>query len=503
MSLTTLMARIKTLSLETLAAILAVCTMVALLLAAALRVFGVPWPVAAAVAVALGAAGAVFAIGRVPPSLRALTDRGWVRAAYLLLLAVTVVQTARLSLFIADSKQPQHSMLPSSPWIVSHSCATAYYEAARLMRDERPANIYDGELYAPGGKYRFVAGLKVDNYEYSPAFLLAPRALLSVSSDYPRFRALWGLLVAVSVLAALLAVVLWLPPAAGRRAALTAPLVVAALPTLITLQINNVHVAMIALGVLAMIAIERDHRALGGTLLGFSILSKISPGILVVYLLCRRQWGGVLWTAGASLALLVLSLLVFGADPWTAFLFHHLPRLETGAAFPPLLVPASALGNHSIPGLLYKLKAMGVLTEVSVPLTRAIGWLYTAGVVAVTVVFSRKPLSSRLQRVCLWLVLLTLGGMRSVFLPITYATYAPLWLAALLTAARDAGRGFTTAAAVTVAGLALIYVPSDASRMSIAIVSTATHVLTWVAVGLGLALVSRAATAEPASIERR
>jgi hypothetical protein len=492
-----LISRIKALSLETMAAILATTSIVALMLGAALRVFAVPWPVAAAVALTVGAGGAAFAIGRVPSSLRVLTHRSWVRAGFLLLLAVTVVQTARLSLFIADPKHPQHSMMPSSPWIVSHSCATAYYEAARMMRDERPTNIYDGQLYAPGGKFRFVSGLKVDNYEYSPAFLLVPRALLLLSNDYPRFRALWSLLMAVTVLGALLAVVLWLPPAAGRRAALTAPLVTAALPTLVTLQINNVHLAMIALGVLAMIAIERDHRALGGTLLGFSILSKISPGILVVYLICRRQWGGVLWTAGASIALLVLSLLFFGADPWTAFLFYHLPHLENGAAFPPLLVPGSALSNHSIPGLLYKLKAMGLLTEVSVPLMRTIGWLYTAAVVAVAVIFSRKALSDRLQRVCFWLVLLTLAGMRSVFLPITYATYAPLWLATLLVTARDAGRGFITAAAVTVAGLALLYLPADAPRVPVAIVSTATHVLTLVAVGLGLVHVSRAATVEP------
>jgi hypothetical protein len=496
MSPAALISGVKTLSIETLAAIVAACSVVALLLGAALRVFSVPWPVAAAVALAMGAGGAVVAIGRVPPSLRALTDQSWVRAAYLVLLAVTVVQTARLGLFVADPKQPQHSMLPSSPWIVSHSCATAYYEAVRMLRDERPSNIYDGQLYAPGGRYRFVAGLKVDNYEYSPAFLLAPRVLLSVSSDYPRFRALWGLLMGVTVLAGLVAVVLWLPPVAGRRAALTAPVVTAALPTLITLQINNVHLAMISLGVLAMIAIERDHRALGGSLLGFAILSKISPGILVVFMICRRQWAGILWTAGASIALLLLSLLFFGVDPWTAFLFYHLPHLENGAAFPPLLVPGSALANHSIPGLLYKLKAMGALTEVSVPLMRAIGWLYTAGVVAVAVIFSRKPLADRLQRVCLWLLLLTLAGMRSVFLPITYATFAPLWLATLLIAARDAGRGFIAASVVTMAGLALLYLPSDAPRLSIAIVSTATHVLTWGAVGLGLALASRAATAE-------
>ncbi|HWM70349.1 MAG TPA: hypothetical protein VNO35_27495 [Steroidobacteraceae bacterium] len=62
---------------------------------------------------------------------------------------------------------------------------SAYFEAARFAQ-MGAENVYDATLYQP----RHIGALKVDSYHYPPPFLLLPRALRLITTDFFQFRAL-------------------------------------------------------------------------------------------------------------------------------------------------------------------------------------------------------------------------------------------------------------------------------------------------------------------------
>ena len=92
---------------------------------------------------------------------------------------------ARPEINRADSTQPAYSVIPGDPWRVEHSCMSAYFEAARFAQ-MGAENVYDATLYQP----RHIGALKVDSYHYPPPFLLLPRALRLITTDFFQFRAL-------------------------------------------------------------------------------------------------------------------------------------------------------------------------------------------------------------------------------------------------------------------------------------------------------------------------
>ena len=413
------------------------CALLAISAWATFRCYALSPSTSAAASLLLGGAAALAQRRWAPAHLRCLTLGRWLRVGWLLLALVVIAQTCRLSAFMANPER-RHSLLPSSDFLARHSCATAYYEAARLLRDGQPPEIiYKPRYGVPGKGPRSLGAFNLDAYEYTPAFLLVPRLLLPVTGEYPRFRALWNLVMVFSVLAGLALVAAWLPPESGRRAALAAPLALVGVPTISGLQMGNVHMAMIALAVVAMIAFERARLALGGAMLGYAILSKLSPGILVLYLAGRRQWRAVAWALAGCAMWLALSLVVFGVEPWRAFLFDHMARLDSGLAFSQLQQRGPALANMSLPGMLFKLKMLGLTAAVSSWQVRGLGWLFTAVVVGLALIAARRPLDDRLQRVSLWLALLTLGALRSTFVPPSYGLFPAIWLATLLVSASD------------------------------------------------------------------
>ena len=92
--------------------------------------------------------------------------------------AVAMLMLARVTVFIVDPSRPSYSVVPASEWEVHHSCFTAYYVAADIVR--RVPNIYDLSLYAAPDddpqrprKPRTIGIFRVDQYEYPPPFLLA------------------------------------------------------------------------------------------------------------------------------------------------------------------------------------------------------------------------------------------------------------------------------------------------------------------------------------------
>jgi hypothetical protein len=234
------------------------------------------------------------------------------------------------------------------------------------------------------------------------------------------------------LLLALVVVARFLGPADGTRALLLSPLVWISLPTTIsTLQKGNVQILVIAASMLAMVLFERRRWSAGGALLAFVTVSKLYPGLLIVYLLVRRQWLAVAWTAAFAAAFSVLTFLTFGWGPYAAFL-DHLPGLVGGEAFPAFRNPAATAINLSIPGLVFKLKLFGV-PGMSFGAAKIVGWGYTLVALAAVVVAGWRTLRND-EKPLVWMAILILATLRSPFLPQTYGTIPPLWLLTLLAA---------------------------------------------------------------------
>jgi len=347
-----------------------------------------------------------------------------------------LVQIARLAVFMVDPSQVGYSAVPTSQWEVQHSCLSAYFVSAQALSSA--PNIYDDSLYSmpdddPAGprKARMIGPFKIDVFEYPPPFLLLPRTLAPLTPDFMSLRRLWFGLNGGVVLLALLVMARFLGPAAGTRALLLSPLVWLALPTLSVLQKGNVQTMVIAAAMLAMALFERKRFAAGGVLLAFATVSKLYPGMLVVYLLARRQWRAMAWTAAMAVAFTVLTFVEFGWAPYAAFL-DHLPGLLGGEAFPAFRNPAAIAINFSIPGLVFKLKLFGV-PGMSFGAAKILGWIYTLVAVGVTVYAGLKTLRDE-ERPLVWLAILILATLRSPFLPQAYAAFPPLWLLTLLAA---------------------------------------------------------------------
>jgi hypothetical protein len=204
-------------------------------------------------------------------------------------------------------------------------------------------------------------------------------------------------------------------------------------PTLSTLQKGNVQPMVIAATMLAMLLFERRHDATGGALLAFVTVSKLYPGLFVVYLLAQRRFRAVAWTVGMSCAFALASLLLFGSGTYAAFL-DHLPRLLSGEAFPALRRPVAMAINLSIPGLLFKAKLFGV-SGLSFETAARLGSVYLLAAVALTA-FAGLRATPDEDKPAVWLAVLILATLRSPFLPQAYGLLPGLWLLILLASRR-------------------------------------------------------------------
>jgi hypothetical protein len=356
---------------------------------------------------------------------------------FVLVALGSLVQLGRLCVFIVNPAAVGYAL---GPWRglgtpPSHLCLTAYYVAGQAVSTE--PNVYDENLYslpasdpnAPrmGQKIGF---FDVDPYEYPPPFLLLPRTLTIAAPQLLNLRMLWFALNGSIVLIGLLAVARTFDPVTGTRVLLLSPLVLGTDMMIGTLQVGNLQAAVYSLSILAMVFFTRHRYAAGGALLAFATLSKLFPGMLIVYLAVRREWRAVAWTTVFCIALVGISLLDTGPRPYVAFL-DHLPRLLSGESFGALLVPGPIARNMSVPGLLFKLKLFG-LPNGSFAVMKTVGTIYTLIVLVATVVISRRRLNSNEQPL-IWLTILILASLRSPFIT-QYGLLPVFWLLTLLAA---------------------------------------------------------------------
>ena len=422
---------------------------------------------AALIPVALGATLALPRLLRaVPPHLDGhARQRPKTTAALVVLGLATLVVTSRVSTFIGDARLTHLSITDLySPPYTHHACSTAYFQAAALA-EQRVENLYDADWWpsvghTPRGEEQALAyaPFGLDAYAYPPPFLVVPEALRLLVHDYAAQRALWfglnGLLAALG-LWVLVAFVGRTHPRAAARALVLAPLVWLSGPTIISLQVGNVHFALMALSIVAMVAFERQHHALGGALLALVILAKISPGVLALYLVLQKRWRPVLWTAGFGVVWSAIALAAFGMRPFVAFVTYELPRLNTGAALEFFSDNVREIASNMAPfGLPLKLQGMGLDLGDPWVLSGRIGLVYTLVLVGLVVVAARRR-ADPLLRAGLWLAILTLGALRSPFAP-PYVILTGLWLFTLWAAEVRSVRG---AVAVGVAQVAFIVMP--------------------------------------------
>jgi alpha-1,2-mannosyltransferase len=354
-----------------------------------------------------------------------------------------VVQLVRLSVFIVDPTQVAWSTAPWNAWLAHHSCVSAYWAAGREVHTL--PNVWGEGLYtlpradpAASPVYRKLGPLFVDGYEYPPTFLLLPRAIALVAPDFFAFRKVWFALNLAVMVIGLVAIARRLGGAVGTSASCLAPLVVVPLAITTTLQVGNVQMACIATAMLAMLCFEARpdgagqlRAAAGGLLLASVTVSKLYPGMLIVYLLARREWRAVAWTTAWGAVLALGGLIDLGWAPHAAFLVH-LPRLLSGEAFPALVNPRGISGNMSVPGIVFKLGLYGV-AGLSFGAARIVGWAYTVLVIGATVHVGRRPVDRAYEPLA-WLAILMIATLRSPLLP-PYGVFPALWIATIVLAA--------------------------------------------------------------------
>jgi len=368
-------------------------------------------------------------------------------------MGVALFPLSRLAIFMVSPAQVGFSFMPFSVWEVHHSCATAYFVAARAAGSG--VSVYSDSLYtAPDDdptkirKPKKLGSFNIDVYEYPPPFLLLPRALLPLAPDFPSYRMMWFGLCGTILLLGMLLVAPLLGSTAGARALLLSPLVWAAIPTISLMQKGNIQGVIIAISILAMILFHRGRWAAGGVLLAFATLSKLFPGMLVVYLLAQKRWRAVAWTCVFSVAFVAWSVVTFRAEMYRSFA-DHLPGLLSGEAFPAFRNPRALAMNFSIPAFVFKLKPFG-FEGIDFTVTRVIGWIYTLVLVVLTILTARKTRAAEATPL-VWLGILILATLRSPFIPQAYAAVPVLMLLTLWAARREPTSG-------TLLGLILAWV---------------------------------------------
>lgn len=375
-------------------------------------------------------------------------SRAFVIAA-LLIAALAATYVARLTIFMFDPSKADYSVLPARPFFRGHSCLTSYTEAARLAPSG--VNIFDISQYATeprSGQFepRYIGRFEVDLYQYPPAFLVLPAAASTVGLDFFQVRKLWFVMQAALLVGVMLLLARWVGGRQGLLALLLIPAVWLAPTTRVTLQIGNFQATALPLAVLAMMAFARRSNALGGLALGFATVSKIFPGVLGIILLFGRQWRAVVWTALAGIAIAAAAVVMVGTTPFVDFVRYQLPRIESGDAFFWIEDPQMAPVNHSIYGLVTKLRLLGV-PATGRDAANAASSAYAVLLLPLAVIGARRSMRleeagldaslGRLRQAQIWLGLLNLASLRSPFVPDAYGYVGTLWLLTLVAAERQ------------------------------------------------------------------
>ncbi len=450
------------------------------------------------------------------PVAQFVRRRPFLAALWTLVALAAAIQLVRLTTFMVDPHRPSASVLPGNRFFREHSCLTSFTEAARFAEGGQ-ANVYDPYLYSEPGcadlltcRERSMGPLKVDIYQYPPAFLLLPATALALSSDFWTIRTGWFFVQVALLAAATILLARWIGGTSGVAVAVLSVVIWASPSTLVGIQLGNFQATAFALSVLGMIALASGRSPAGGAAIGFAAASKLYPAILPVYLLARRQWRAVAWIAAGGVLATLGALAMVGTRPFVDFLHYQMPRLNSGEAFFWVDLPPAVLVNYGIYGLLGRLRGLGILD-----FTRETGALvsawYGGGLFAAALLagwsISRSDRTAgderdRLREAQVWLALLNLGSFRSPFVPDAYALMGTLWLLTLVAAERPpltVTRVFAFAVPAALFALVLDGIFATPPRWLLLL----TLVNQLASLGLNGWVLARAVSPAPAAVRRR
>jgi hypothetical protein len=185
-----------------------------------------------------------------------------------------------------------------------------------------------------------------------------------------------------------------------------------------------------------MLQFQRGRDVSGGFLLGFAIVAKIFPGLLLIWLAGQKRWKALSWVGVACLVYIGLALVVLGPEPFGAFVSYAMPRLSSGEAFwyddlYPDFASFLVADLQSPYGLVLKLDAIGVPG-----MTRAVGAIackvFAVVLLVLTFRASRVGREDRTDQALLWLSLLGLGSLVNTGAWGDYIAIPALWMLTLL-----------------------------------------------------------------------
>lgn len=192
-----------------------------------------------------------------------------------------------------------------------------------------------------GAPDRFLTGPSAQPYPPSTFLLLRPWVALP---DGPR-RATWLLLGLAAVGGLIAAVYAGIGRPTRTEGMVGVALVLLFLPVRETIFEGQFGAILALLAVAAALAWERGRDGLAGALLALAIAIKLTPALLLAYLVWRRRWRTVAWTLGWLAGVLLLTLALGWLPRWLDYV-RLMGPIGRGTAF---------VGNQSLPGVILRL----------------------------------------------------------------------------------------------------------------------------------------------------
>ena len=218
----------------------------------------------------------------------------------------------------------------------------AYYIASRLLG--RGQNIYDTDIQQ---KESVALGYPPDATFYLYPSILATALLPLRDVPLPRAALIWNTLNLF-----LLIMTLWLLTSVyrlrtqmGAYYPLFIILFLLAAPTIVALRVGQANVATLLL-IAAVLAAENNNRPfVTGVSLAVSVLLKLFPGVLVLWLWRQRRYRAIGWAASVGAILLILNAVVLWKLSNSPLLdWHYLTRVLPNLS-PPSMTQVQSLAG--------------------------------------------------------------------------------------------------------------------------------------------------------------
>jgi alpha-1,2-mannosyltransferase len=207
------------------------------------------------------------------------------------------------------------------------------------------SSLLGGSLYRPEAvaANHFGAVFKVPPFY---GMLLLPYGRMEVQTALDLHRALGvGLYLAGGAI-----LIRLLRPSLGGATALAAVAIVMGFmqPSFDTLAYGQIDIVLLFLMIVALLGLRSGLPALTGLAIALAGLFKLYPLLLLVFLVVRREWKSVAWTAGWLVMLDALSVAVLGWREHVVYATQILPRIGGGTGW---------VENQTLNGFLCRLLA--------------------------------------------------------------------------------------------------------------------------------------------------